>query len=83
MYKITSVFPQQFQNASLKNKKLKPIVIYRMFNYLKHHVYYVSINTCSFIYYVSKDKFLELHVYNNMLFGLSYFWHIIEYLEVS
>ena len=39
--------------------------IYRVFNYFKHHVYYVSIN--SFIYYVSKNNFLEQHVYNNML----------------
>ena len=37
-----------------------------MFNYLKHHGYYVSIN--SFIYYISKNNFLEQHVYNNMLF---------------
>ena len=42
------------------------IVIYRVFIYLKHHVYYVSIN--SFIYYVSKNNFLEQHVYNNMMF---------------
>ena len=41
-------------------------VIYRVFNYFKHHVYYVSIN--SFIYYVSKNSFLEQHVYINMLF---------------
>ena len=41
-------------------------VIYRVFIYLKHHVYYVSIN--SFIYYVSKNNFLEQHVYNNMMF---------------
>ena len=40
--------------------------IYRVFIYLKHHVYYVSIN--SFIYYVSKNNFLEQHVYNNMMF---------------
>ena len=32
-------------------------VIYRVFIYLKHHVYYVSIN--NFIYYVSKNNFLE------------------------
>ena len=38
----------------------------RVFNYFKHHVYYVSIN--SFIYYVSKNNFLEQHVYNNMMF---------------
>ena len=43
------------------------IVLYnRVFNYFKHHVYYVSIN--SFIYYVSKNNFLEQHVYNNMVF---------------
>ena len=42
------------------------VVIYRVFNYLKHHVYNVSIN--SFIYYVSKNNFMELHVYNYMLF---------------
>ena len=41
-------------------------VIYRVFIYLKHHVYYVSIN--SSIYYVSKNNFLEQHVYNNMMF---------------
>ena len=41
------------------------IIMYRVFIYLKHHVYYVSIN--SFIYYVSKNNFLEQHVYNNML----------------
>ena len=41
-------------------------VIYRMFNYFKHQVYYVSINR--FIYYVSKNNFLEQHVYNYMLF---------------
>ena len=41
------------------------IVIYRVFIYLKHHVYYVSINSC--IYEVSKNNFLE-HVYNNMMF---------------
>ena len=40
--------------------------MYRVFIYLKHHVYYVSIN--SFIYYVSKNNFLEQHVYNNMMF---------------
>ena len=38
----------------------------RVFNYFKHHVHNVSIN--SFIYYVSKNNFLEQHVYNNMLF---------------
>ena len=57
----------------------------RMFNYFKHHVNYVSIN--SFIYYVSKNNFLEQHVYNKMLFMFlildCYFWHIMEYLEVS
>ena len=36
-----------------------------MFNYFKHHVYYVSIN--NFIYYVAINNFLE-HVYNIMLF---------------
>ena len=41
-------------------------VIYRVFIYLEHHVYYVSIN--SFIYHVSKNNFLEQHVYNNMMF---------------
>ena len=46
------------------------IVICRVFNYLKHHVYYVSIN--SFIYYISKNNFLEQHVYNNMLFMLDF-----------
>ena len=40
--------------------------IYRVLNYFKHHVYYVSIN--NFIYYVSINNFLEQHVYNNMLF---------------
>ena len=45
---------------------LVPSVMYRVFIYLKHHVYYVSIN--SFIYYVSKYNFLEQHVYNNMMF---------------
>ena len=61
--------------------------IYRVFNYLKHHVYYVSIK--SFIYYVSKNNFLEQHVYNNIISpsvldsGLSYFWHVMENLEVS
>ena len=30
-----------------------------MFNYFKHHFYYVSIN--SFIYYVSVNNFLEQH----------------------
>ena len=46
-----------------------------MFNYFKHHVYYVSIN--SFIYYVSKNNSLEQHVYNNMLFmSLSLDWII-------
>ena len=45
------------------------IFIYRVFIYLKHHVYYVSIN--SFIYYVSKNNFLEQHVYNNMMFTSS------------
>ena len=38
----------------------------KVFNYFKHHVYYVSIN--NFIYYVSINNFLEQHVYNNMLF---------------
>ena len=52
-------------------------VMYRVFNYFKHHVFYVSIN-----------NFLEQHVYKQHVvyvldFGLSYFWHIIEYLEVS
>ena len=41
-------------------------VMYRVFNYFKHHVYYVSIN--NFIYYVSINDFLKQHVYNNMLF---------------
>ena len=41
-------------------------VIYRVFNYFKYHVYYVSIN--NFIYHVSINNFLEQHVYNNMLF---------------
>ena len=41
-------------------------VIYKVFNYFKHHVYYVSIN--NFIYYVYINNFLEQHVYNNMLF---------------
>ena len=50
-------------------------VIYRVFNYLKHHVYYVSLD--SFIYFVSKDNFLKQHVYNNMLFiSLSLDWII-------
>ena len=40
--------------------------MYRVFNYFKHHIYYVSIN--NFIYYVSINNFLEQHVYNNMLF---------------
>ena len=53
-----------------------------MFNYFNHHVYYVIIN--NFIYYVSINNFLEKHVYNNMLFmSLSYFWHVIENLEVE
>ena len=56
-----------------------------VFSYFKHHVYYVSIN--NFIHYVSINNFLEQHVYNNVVYdldsGLSYFWHIIEYLEVS
>ena len=56
-----------------------------VFNYFKHHVYYVSIN--NFIYYISLNNFLEQHVYNNMLFMFlildCYFWHVIEYLEVS
>ena len=43
------------------------ILLYkRVFNYFKHHIYYVSIN--SFIYYVSKNNLLEQHVYNNMMF---------------
>ena len=37
-----------------------------VFNYFKHHVYYVSIN--NFIYNVSINNFLEQNVYNNMLF---------------
>ena len=41
-------------------------VIYRVFNYFKHHVYFVSIN--NFIDYVSINNFLEQHVYNKMLF---------------
>ena len=50
-------------------------VIYRVFNYLKHHVYNVSVD--SFIYFVSKNNFLERHVYNNMLFiSLSLDWVI-------
>ena len=36
-------------------------VIYRVINYLTHHVYYVSIN--NYLY-----NFLEQYVYNNMLF---------------
>ena len=40
--------------------------MYSVFNYFKHHVYYVSIN--DFIYYVSMNNFPEQHVYNNMLF---------------
>ena len=48
------------------SKTPNEIVIYRVFIYLKHHVYYVSIN--SFIYCVSKNNFLEQHVYNNMVF---------------
>ena len=32
-------------------------VMYGVFSYFKHHIYYVSIN-----------NFLEQHVYNNMLF---------------
>ena len=48
-------------------KEYTSIFLYnRVFNYFKHHVYYVSIN--SFIYYVSKNNFLEQHVYINMLF---------------
>ena len=62
------------------------IVMYRLFNYLKHHVYYVSIN--NIIYYVTVYNFLEQRVYNNMLFmslilDWVIFWHVIEYLEVS
>ena len=57
-------------NQSLKHsiwtKKVQKIVIYRGFIYLKHHVYYVSIN--SFIYYAPQNNFLEQHVYNNMMF---------------
>ena len=45
---------------------LMSTVIYRVFNYFKHHVYYVSIN--NFVYYVSINNFPEQHVYNNMLF---------------
>ena len=61
-------------------------VIYRVFNYFKHHVYYVSIN--NFIYYVSINNFLEQQVYNNMFMSLIldcffFFWHIMKYLEVS
>ena len=56
-------------------------VIYRVFNYLKHHVYYVSIN--NFIYHVSINNFLEYHVVYVLDSGLSYFWHVIEYLEFS
>ena len=41
--------------------------MYEVFNYFKHHVYYVSIN--KFIYYVSINNFLEQNVYNNMLFA--------------
>ena len=52
------------------------LVIYRVFNYLRHHAYYVSIN--SFIYYVSKNNFLEQHVYKKNVvyvldFRLTYF----------
>ena len=46
------------------------IFIYRVFNYFKLHIYYVSIN--NFIYYVSINNFLEQHVYNNMMF-MSFF----------
>ena len=61
--------------------------MYWVFNYFKHHVYYVSIN--NFIYYVSINNFLEQHVYNMLfmslildcvIFGIDY---IIDYLEVS
>ena len=49
--------------------RLPKMLLYnRMFNYFKHHVYYISIN--SFIYYVSKNNFLEQHVYNNMFMFL-------------
>ena len=68
--------------------KIQAQMLYnRVFNYFKHHVYYVSIN--SFIYYVSKNNFLEQHVYNNMMFmflildwvifGIS--WSIWKFLE--
>ena len=43
-----------------------PSVVYKVFNYFKHHVYYVSIN--NFIHYDSINNFLEKRVYNNMLF---------------
>ena len=60
-------------------------VIYRVFNYFKHHVYYISVN--NFIYYVSINNFLEQHGYDNVVYvldsRLSYFWHVIENLECS
>ena len=46
-------------------------VMYRVINYFKHQVYYVSIN--SFIYYVSKKNFLEQHDVYVLDSRLSYF----------
>ena len=71
-------------NKKPYGKQEMPFVIYSVFSYFKHHVYYVSIN--NFIYYVSVNNFLKQHIYNNMLFMsliLDIFWHVIEYLEVS
>ena len=62
------------------NPVIFDVLYNRVFNYFKHHVYCVSIN--SFIYYVSKNSFLEQHVVYVLDSRLSYFWHIIEYLEV-
>ena len=63
-------FPIQTILASfnLQVTLILPTVIYRLFNYFKHHVYYVSIN--NFIYYVSINNFLEQHVDNNMFMSL-------------
>ena len=56
----------QERRSKTSHKEHETSVIYWMFNYIKHHVYYVSIN--NFIYYVFINNSLEQHVYNNMLF---------------
>ena len=64
---ISNIMTECQRNRNIVQPNLRIYcVIYRVFSYFKHHVYYVSIN--NFIYYDSINNFLEQHVYNNMLF---------------